>query len=232
MGPQVQSLGIVWVSPHLSKSGSCVHRDNVSICLPCVLSPWRFPTSELRVLPWLTCGPFSSLPLVTFTWGQTPLGGFLLCVLLSENLWWCYINIIAYHMLIRRVTAVWFPLDRAQVTYWIVILYWSRVDFWCFVLGIPELDSVIHRHLFFFCFSFFSYRLLQFAQESSLFYSVGPFSLSTWYILVCIFSSQTLNLSLPSNFLTIIRIWFSQAVSALYISSVVWIYRFHLYVVP
>ena len=44
------------------------------------------------------------------------LSGLLLCVLLSENLWWCYINIIAYHMLIHRVTAVWFPLDRAQVT--------------------------------------------------------------------------------------------------------------------
>ena len=45
-------LGIVWVSPHPRGSGSCVHRGHVSaVCLQCVLSPRRFPSFELRVLP-------------------------------------------------------------------------------------------------------------------------------------------------------------------------------------
>ena len=49
---QVQGLGIVWLSPHPHGSGSCVHRDHISgLYLPCVLSPLRFPTSELGVLP-------------------------------------------------------------------------------------------------------------------------------------------------------------------------------------
>ena len=49
---QVQGLGIVWVSPLPRGSGSCVHGDHMSaLCLQCVLSPLRFPTSKLRVLP-------------------------------------------------------------------------------------------------------------------------------------------------------------------------------------
>ena len=63
-----------------------------SVCL----APWRSPTSEFRVLPWVTCG-LSFLHLVTFTWGQEPLNGLLLCILLGENLWRCHINIIVYH---------------------------------------------------------------------------------------------------------------------------------------
>ena len=69
-----------------------------ALCLQRVLFSLKYLTSELRVLPWLTCGPFSSLHLVTFTWGQAPLSGLLLCILENENLWRCCINIIAYHM--------------------------------------------------------------------------------------------------------------------------------------
>ena len=57
-----------------------VPRDPISVLyLQYVLSPQRFPASELRVLPWLICGPFSSLHHVEFTWGQAPLSGLLLC---------------------------------------------------------------------------------------------------------------------------------------------------------
>ena len=63
-----------------------------SVCL----APWRSPASELRVLPWFTCG-LSSLHLGTFTWGQASLNLLLLCVLLGENLWWYHINTIVYH---------------------------------------------------------------------------------------------------------------------------------------
>ena len=49
---QVESLGIVRVSPLPRGSGSCVHRDHVSaLYLQCVLFPLRFSMSELRVLP-------------------------------------------------------------------------------------------------------------------------------------------------------------------------------------
>ena len=82
----------VGLTPHMGQDP--VPGDPVSA--QCVLSPWTFPTSELRVLPWLTCVPFSSLHLVAFIWGQAPLGGLLLCIMLSENLWWCHISIIAY----------------------------------------------------------------------------------------------------------------------------------------
>ena len=65
--PQVQSMGTVWVSPHPRGSGSCAHGDHMSAPhLQCVLSPQRFPTCELRVLPWLACGPFSPCHLVAF----------------------------------------------------------------------------------------------------------------------------------------------------------------------
>ena len=48
----VQALRIVWPSPHPRGSGSCVHGDHMSaLSLQCVLSPRRFPASELRVLP-------------------------------------------------------------------------------------------------------------------------------------------------------------------------------------
>ena len=83
---QAQGLGIVWLSAHPHGSGSCVHRDRTSaLCLQCVLSPRRFPASEV------TYGPFSS-PC------GTRLSGLLLSVLRSENLWRCHINITAYHI--------------------------------------------------------------------------------------------------------------------------------------
>ena len=102
--------------------------------LQCVLSPRWVPTSELRVLTWLTCGPFSSLHRVAFTWGQAPLCGLLLCVLLSENLWWCHINITAYplsnprghHCLVSPTLS-----SDNLIHNLIVILYWSTVGFCC-----------------------------------------------------------------------------------------------------
>ena len=79
-----------------------------------------------------------------------------------------------------------------------------------FVLGVHELDSVMHRCVSILSLFFSSYRLLQFVQQSPQFYSVGPFSLSTWYMLVCLFSPQTL---ICPFFPLIIIIWFSQSVS-------------------
>ena len=75
-------LGIVWVSPmHVGQEP--VPGDPLSaLYLQCVSSPLRSPASELRVLPWLTRGPFSSLHLVAFILSQAALSGFLLCILL------------------------------------------------------------------------------------------------------------------------------------------------------
>ena len=93
-----------------------VPRDPISaVYLQRVLSPLRFPISELRVLHWLNCGPFSSLHLVVVIWGQVPLSELLLHVLLSEKLGWCHINIITYHVSNHRIITVWFPLDWAHV---------------------------------------------------------------------------------------------------------------------
>ena len=49
--PQVQRLGIVWVSPHLHGQESVPRNPISPFYLQCVLSPLRFPTSELSVLP-------------------------------------------------------------------------------------------------------------------------------------------------------------------------------------
>ena len=54
-------------SPHPHGSGSCSWRPPSALYLQWVLSPLRFPSSELRVLPRLTCGPYSSPHLVAFT---------------------------------------------------------------------------------------------------------------------------------------------------------------------
>ena len=74
------------------------------------------------------------------------MGGLLLCVLLSENLW-CQINIIAYplsnHRGHHRLVSPTLSSDNL-ICNLTVILYWSTVDFCCFVcLGVYELDSVI-----------------------------------------------------------------------------------------
>ena len=53
-------------SPHPHGSGSCAWGPPAALYLQCVSSSLRFPSSELRVLPWLTCGPFPSLHLVAF----------------------------------------------------------------------------------------------------------------------------------------------------------------------
>ena len=96
--PRCQVWGLCGSHP------SCMGQDPIpgdptsALYLQCVLSPLRFPVSELRMLPWLTHGPFPSCHLVTFIWGQALLSELLLCVLLSENLWWCDSHIIAYHI--------------------------------------------------------------------------------------------------------------------------------------
>ena len=113
-GSGTPGLAIVWAHP--------IHMGQVpvpggpisALYLQCVLSPQSFPTSELRVVPWLTCGPFSSLHLVAFTWGQAPLSGLLFCVLLSENVWRCHINTIADHMLIHTSPLPGFPFTKLR----------------------------------------------------------------------------------------------------------------------
>ena len=50
-------------SPHPHGSGSCAWGPPAALYLQCVSSSLRFPSSELRVLPWWTCGPFSYLHL-------------------------------------------------------------------------------------------------------------------------------------------------------------------------
>ena len=69
------------------------------------------------------------------------------------------------------------------------------------VSGVQQSDSVIHTFIHTYisvlCQILFHYRLLQDIEYSSLCYTVGPFYLSTLYIVVCICQSQTPNLSLP-----------------------------------
>ena len=59
--PQVPGLGTVWASPHPPGSGTCAWRPHVCSLLAACLSPLRSADSELRLLPWLTRGPFSSV---------------------------------------------------------------------------------------------------------------------------------------------------------------------------
>ena len=86
-----------------------------TLYLLCVLSPWRFPTSELRVLPWLTCGPFPSVHLVAFTWGQAPWVG--CCSVFCWVKTFGSVILMSQHIkyLICRVTTVWCPLGGPQV---------------------------------------------------------------------------------------------------------------------
>ena len=45
-----------------------VYTETTHLLFTCHVScPLRFPASELRLFPWLTCGPFPSLHLVAFT---------------------------------------------------------------------------------------------------------------------------------------------------------------------
>ena len=178
----------MWVSPHLQGSGICTQKPHIYSLAQCGLSPLRFLTSELRVLPWLTSGPFSSLHLVTFTWGQVHLSGLLLCVVLSENLWWCQINIKAhpfsnpqgYHCLVspRRISGT-------LICNLIFVLCWSQVYVHCFVsFSCTELDSILHRAISI-LFPFFPHL-----DYYSLFSRVRcSISLSIWKILGCIFKS-------------------------------------------
>ena len=86
----------------------------------------------------------------------------------------------------------------------------SRQEYWSGV-PLPSPQLYLDVYLFFFC--FFTHKVITFfpVQFPVLFRKLNI--LSTWYILVHIFPSQTINLSLSSNFLLIIGIWFSQAVS-------------------
>ena len=162
-GP-VQALGIVWLSPHPCGSGSCVHGEHMSaLSLQCVLSPRRFPASELRVLPWITCGPFPSLHLVAFTWGQAgccsvfcwvkTFGGVVLISAYPMS------NHRGHHCLVSPR-----PSSGNLICNLIIILYWSLVDFQCFVLGIYELHLVIHRHISILLLFFPSCKILPFFQ--------------------------------------------------------------------
>ena len=57
--PQVQGLGIVWVSPHPHGSGSCVHRDHTSaLYLQCVLSP-QIPSIWIEAVSLVNLWSFS-----------------------------------------------------------------------------------------------------------------------------------------------------------------------------
>ena len=163
-----------------------VPRDHISaLYLQFVLAPPKFPASELRVLPWLTGGPFPSLHLVAFVWGQAALSGFLLCDLLSENLWWCHVNLTAYHRSNHRGhdCLVSPRLSSGNsICNSIVILIWVElISNVLFVLGIYELPSVIHRHISILLLVFASYGILTFffSRVACSIYSIGPFSLST-----------------------------------------------------
>ena len=112
------------------------------------------------------------------------MSGFLLCDLLSENLWWCHVNLTAYHRSNHRGhdCLVSPRLSSGNsICNFIVILNLSRVDFQCFVLGIYELPSVIHRHISILLLVFASYGILTFffSRVACSIYSIGPFSLST-----------------------------------------------------
>ena len=82
-------------------------------------------------------------------WGQVHLSGLLLCVVLSENLWWYHIHVTAHpfsnpqgrHCLVspRRISGT-------LICNLIFVLCWSQVYFHCFVsFSCTELDSILHR---------------------------------------------------------------------------------------
>ena len=66
------------------------------------------------------------------------------------------------------------------------------------VLSVQKSDSVIHAYIYIFLFQIiFHYRLLQIIEHSSLCNTVGPCSLPILYIVVCVCSSKTTDLSFP-----------------------------------
>ena len=105
-----------------------------ALYLQCVLFPWRFPVSELRVLPWLTHGLFLLFVLshsceVRHLWMGC-------CSLLSVN--FGGIILISWHIsyLIHRGHHCLVPPTPSSGNLFcnlIFILYWGRVDFPCFV---------------------------------------------------------------------------------------------------
>ena len=181
--PQVQGLGTVWVSPHPRGSGSRVHRDHRSaLSLQCVLSPRRFPASELRVLPWITCGPFPSLHLVEFTWGQAgccsvfcwvkTFGGVVLISAYPIS------NHGGHHCLVS-------PGPSSGNLFYIGAELISSV---LFVLRIYELHSVIHRHISILLLFFASYRILpSFSVKLPVLFHRSFFIINLIYISVYIF---------------------------------------------
>ena len=59
------------------------------------------------------------------------------------------------------------------------------------VSGVQQSDSVIHIHVSILLKILFPFRLLHNSEQSSLFYTIGPFWLFTLNISVCACQSQT-----------------------------------------
>ena len=74
-----------------------VSRDPISALYLQCLVPSEIPNLWIESVAWLTCGPFLLSPCHIHL-RSGPLSESLLCVLLSENLWWCHIHFIAYHI--------------------------------------------------------------------------------------------------------------------------------------
>ena len=68
------------------------------------------------------------------------------------------------------------------------------------VSGVQQSGSVIHTHVSLLFQIIFLFRLLHNIEQSSLCSTVGPCWLSILYIVVCVCSSQTPDLSLPRRF--------------------------------
>ena len=67
------------------------------------------------------------------------------------------------------------------------------------VSGVQQSESVIHIHISTFLKILFPYRSLWSIEKSSLCYTVGPYELSVFYIVVFMCQSQSPNLSLPAT---------------------------------
>ena len=83
------------------------------------------------------------------------------------------------------------------------------------VSGVQQSNSVIHIHISILLQILFPFRLLQNTEQSSPYYTVGPFWLSILNIAVCTCQYQTPNLSLPHTLPPVTISSYSKSVSLL-----------------
>ena len=92
---------------------------------------------------------------------------------------------------------LWFPF---LLKFFNFILEYHCMEYIVLVSGVQQNDSIIHIHVSILFEILFPFRLLQNIEQSSLCYTVGSCWLSILKRVVCIYSSQTHNVSLATTF--------------------------------